>query len=95
METRVLYKLIDKVIIPKYPWIKEFNWTTRFYGGIQYYGLEIYVDPENYSIAEDMERELEKDVITLFRSVGPPSGVYFGNVTIYEKECPIIQQESE
>lgn len=86
METRVLYKLIEKIIVPKYPWIKDFKWTTRFYAGTQYYGLEVYVDPESYSTAEDMERELHKDVITLFRSVGPPSGVFFDSVTIYEKE---------
>lgn len=86
METRVLYKLIEKIIVPKYAWIKDFKWTTRFYAGTQYYGLEVYVDPESYSTAEDMERELQKDVITLFRSVGPPSGVFFDSVTVYEKE---------
>ena len=87
METRVLYKLIDKIIIPKYPWIKEFNWTTRFYGGTQYYGLDVYVDPKTYpELPEKESTKLEKDLISLFRAVGPPAGVYFDSVTIFAKD---------
>ena len=87
METKVLYKLIEKVIVPKYPWIKEFNWTTYFYAGTQYYGLEVYVDPKTYpKLPDDVESKLEKDVISLFRAAGPPAGVYFDSVTIYTKD---------
>lgn len=86
METKVLYKLIEKVIIPKYPWIKDFKWVTRFYAGTQYFGLEIYVDPGFYGLAADMESKIEKDVQSLFRAVGPPSGVFFDSVTIFERD---------
>jgi hypothetical protein len=87
METRVLYGLIRKIIMPKYPWIDDFVWTTRFYAGSQYYNLEIWVDPKSYgNLPDRVERDIQEDVTTLFRSVGPPSGVYFDDVTIFTKD---------
>lgn len=83
METRVLYTLIRKIIMPKYPWIEDFVWTSRYYAGSQYYNLDVYVDRKSYkNLPDRVQRDIQEDVITLFRSVGPPSGVYFDDVTI-------------
>jgi hypothetical protein len=73
--------------MPKYPWIDDFVWTTRFYAGTQYYGLEVYVDREYYkNLPDSVELDIQKDVTTLFKSVGPPPGVYFDDVTIFTKD---------
>lgn len=87
MEMKVLYRLIDKIIIPKYPWIEDFVWVSRYYAGTQYYDLEVYVDPKTYPELPDNEStKLEKDLISLFRAVGPPAGVFFGGVIIFAKD---------
>lgn len=87
METRVLYRLIEKIIIPKYPWIKEFFWNTGYHENLQYWGLDIYVDPETYSkLTGEVERNLKSDVSSLFKSLGPPPNNQFDTVTIYERD---------
>jgi hypothetical protein len=80
-----LYKVIRKVIVPQYPWIKDFVWTSTFYAGFEYYSLELTVDNDFYygQLADTQltHKKLYDDVNMLFRLVGPDDGVFFDDIT--------------
>jgi hypothetical protein len=83
----VLYKVIKRVIEPKYPWVKKYNWVTVYFGAKDYYKLEVYLDnttSEKVTIGEI--QDLEKDVMMLFKLIGPPDGVYFDTVDIRHED---------
>jgi len=82
----LLNKFTRKVIIPQYPWIKDFVWTSVFFGGSQYYSLELTVDNDFYhsqpADTQHIHKKLYDDVKMLFRLVGPDEDVFFDDVTL-------------
>ena len=83
----VLYKVIKRVIEPKYPWVKKYNWVSVYFGGRDYYKLKVHLDnttSEKVTLGEI--QELEKDVIMLFKLIGPPDGVHFDTVDIEHED---------
>ena len=84
-----LYKVVRKVIVPHYPWIKDVVWTSNYYGGTRYYALELIVDNDFYSKYSDtshMYHKLFNDCKMLFRMTGPEENEFFDDVTISPEE---------
>jgi hypothetical protein len=80
-----LYKVVRKVIVPQYPWIKDFVWTSNYYGGTRYYALELIVDKDfylNHPDASHIYHKLFNDTRMLFRMVGAEENEFFDDVTI-------------
>lgn len=80
-----LYTVVRKVILPKYPWIKDFVWTSHYSEGTNYYSLELTVDndffvknPDSLSIYND----LVDDTKMLFNLLGPDKDMKFDDVVI-------------
>lgn len=87
-----LNKIVGKVIVPKYPWIKDFYWTYHHLGGSMYYSLELIADKDFYQKHIDsslIQPELWDEVKTLFRMVGPDENVFFDEVTINPEDYTI------
>lgn len=79
----ILYKVIKKIIEPKYPWVKKYNWVSLYFYGKEYYKLEVYLDnvaSKEVSLGEI--QDLEEDVIMLFKLISPPDGVHFDTVDV-------------
>ena len=86
-----LYHVIRKVIVPQYPWIKDFVWTSiRFGGDEQYYSLELTVDNDFYygqaADTKDIHKKLYNEVRMLFKLVGPDEDVFFDDITYSPEE---------
>lgn len=84
-----LYKVVRKVIVPKYPWINDFVWTYHSSGGRKYYSLEVTVDYDLYMYRADtreMYDKLYKDTKMLFKLIGPDDDKIFDDVVIVTKD---------
>jgi hypothetical protein len=77
----LLYNVVRRVIVPKYPWIKDFVWTSTYFGGSQYYSLELKVSDDFYFKQTGFSYDkLYDEVKMLFRLIGPDDGVFFDDV---------------
>lgn len=75
-----LTKVVERIIVPKYPWIKEFEWFGEEIGFIEYWTLYITIErklPSDYDFAP-----LARDLNTLFKSVKHDELSEFGGVKI-------------
>lgn len=45
----VLSRFVKKLIVPEYPWIKDFVWKTKYIGNAKFYDLILFVDNRYYS----------------------------------------------
>jgi hypothetical protein len=79
--TNKLYLVIRRVILPKYPWIKDFVWTSNYYGGSKYYSLELTVSEDFYYKQTGFSYDkLYDEVKMLFRLIGPDENELFDDV---------------
>ena len=84
-----LNKVVRKVIVPQYPWIKDFVWTSVYYAGAKYYALELIVDNDfylNHPDASHIYHKLFNDTKMLFRMVGAEQNEFFDDVIISPEE---------
>jgi hypothetical protein len=78
-----LYKAFRKLILPKYPWIEDIVWTSKYHGGgQQYFRLEVYpykewIKNSSYSETETALYELEQESMTLFRMIRHEPNQFF------------------
>jgi hypothetical protein len=71
-----LEKLIRRVVLPKYPWIKDFEVICVDHGGVNIYGVYYYVDDDLYDKPDDY-RNSHSTTKNLFSVLGPSlSDVY-------------------
>lgn len=85
MNIGVLNNVVDKIILPKNPWIKDFIWSSFKTGPYRYHSLELTVDKDFF--LEDIDRtelrsKLYDDVKMLFKMVGPEENDFFDDVEI-------------
>lgn len=77
MVVDVLNKFVRKMIIPEFPWIKDFIWHKSYSrdNDKNYWTLEVIQDPEfNVTDSEMNELELEvlREVNTIFKMLNLP-----------------------
>ena len=80
-----LNKVVRKVIVPQYPWIKDFVWKTNYYAGTKYYTLELVMDKDFYlntPYSDETYSKLFNDSKMLFRIVGPEENEFFDDITV-------------
>lgn len=80
-----LNKVVSKVIVPQYSWIRDFVWKTNNYGGSRYYSLELVMDKDFYLTSPYSHETYDKlfnDTKMLFRMVGPEENEFFDDVTV-------------
>jgi len=68
-----LHKVIDSFVIPKYPWIEEYDIKVYLNSTIRKYSVYYYITPEDdgsFTVTEEMD-DVEKLTETLFRMLGP------------------------
>jgi hypothetical protein len=77
----LLYNVVRKVIVPKYPWIKDIVWTSNYFGGSKYYSLELTVSDDFYFKQTGFSYDkLYDEVKMLFRLIGPDENEFFDDV---------------
>lgn len=85
MNIGVLNNIVEKLILPKSPWIKDYIWSTHHTGGERYYTLELTVDEDFFMQRTDtteLHRKLYMELKMLFKMVGPLPNEYFDDVEI-------------
>lgn len=85
MNVKSLYSVVEKIIVPKYPWINGYVWTSYHSGGFTYYSLEVTVDQDFYlyrTDTTDLHRKLYYEVKSLFKMLGPDMSDSFDDVVI-------------
>lgn len=89
MNIGVLNNVVDKIILPKNPWIKDFIWSSFKTGPYRYHTLELTVDSDFFLQRTDtteLHRNLYDDVKMLFKMVGPEENDFFDDVEIKPEE---------
>lgn len=87
-----LNKIVSKLIVPKHSWIKDFEWTSVYFGGSRYYSLELMVDKDFYlnrADTSELYHKLYNDVKMLFNMTGPNHDEFFDDVTISPEDYTI------
>ena len=87
-----LNTIVKRIIIPQHPWIKDFVWTSNYFGGSRYYSLELMVEKNFYSNNPDTEHiyhKLFNDCKMLFKMTGPDDNEFFDDVTISPEDYTI------
>lgn len=85
MNVKDLYNVVEKLIMKKYPWIVDFEWSTYFDDGINYWTLEIFPSKEfrdEEIFMDKYEVEIEDEMKFLFKMLGPNSNERFDRVFI-------------
>lgn len=86
MNVKDLYNVVEKLIMRKYPWIVDFEWNTYYYNdGINYWILEIFPSKEfrdKEIFMDKYEVEIEDEMKSLFKMLGPNSNEIFDRVFI-------------
>jgi hypothetical protein len=90
MDIKILNNIVEKIILPEYTWIKDYNWTS--YVGdnelgetVKNYYLEITVDKAFDFNSPDFNEKTTKlfnDVEMLFKMTGPPHNVVFADIIV-------------
>ena len=92
-----LNKLINRLVLPKYPFIKDYEIIVDTFrpslGGSKKIGSEVYrfeytVTPDKYetSVVEDDLYEIARLTETLYKMLGPKDYQRFGGVKFYSNE---------
>jgi hypothetical protein len=77
-----LKKLIRKIILRKYPWIKNFDITVIEDGVQNLYGVTYYVEPDedgNFTVTDEF-KVVESETSNLYRVLGPSGNDWFSGV---------------
>lgn len=85
MNIGALNNIVEKILIPKYPWIKGYVWTSHYSDGYSYHSLEVTVDKDFYlyrTDTTDLHHKLFRDAKMLFKMVGPEKSEVFDDVVI-------------
>lgn len=75
-------KLIRKIILPKYPWIKNFDITVTVDGAQNLYGVTYYVEPGedgNFTVTDEF-KVVESETWDLYHGLGPSGNDWFSGV---------------
>lgn len=73
MDSISLNKVISKLIVPKYPWIVDYDLSMYFNSGIENYTITYYIVPDkdgSFTVSEELG-QLEKLTYNLFKILGP------------------------
>ena len=91
MIEKTLRKVIDSIIIPKYPWISSYEISSEMnYNGINYYSVTIIPTDEFYEthkgwLVNTHRIKLQKEIESLFSMIGPREDQILGSVEIPHK----------
>ena len=75
----VLNRVVSKVIVPRYPWIKDFVWKSKNIGDATFYDLKLIVDDDFYFDYPTYDK-LYDDIRTLFKMVEHRENQFFGDI---------------
>jgi hypothetical protein len=80
-----LYQIVERLILPRFPWITDFVWSTHYHDGITYWTLEITPSKEFVDSEVFMDRHevaVEDEMKSLFSMMGPEPNQMFDRVII-------------
>lgn len=86
-----LRKVIDSIIIPKYPWIESYEISQMMqYDGNRYYSVTIIPTDEFYEThrgwaVHKHQIKLQEEIKSLFNMIGPAEDQFFDSLDIPHK----------
>lgn len=91
MIEKTLKKVIDSIIIPKYPWISSYEISSEMsYDGNRYYSVTIIPTDEFYKThkgwsVNPYRIKLQEEIKSLFKMIGPGEDQFFDSLDIPHK----------
>ena len=85
MSIKNLYQIVKRLILPKFPWITDFVWSSFYLDGITYWTLEITPSKEfeeSEVFMDGHEVAVEDEMKSLFSMMGPEPNQKFDRVNI-------------
>jgi len=87
MNPEILYTIVRRLLMPKHRWIKDFIWHKNYSTDSQsnYWTLELIPKSDLSGSDEDindLRKEVEKEMESLFRMISPPKNEKFFMVMI-------------
>jgi len=86
MNKNSLSKVIESLVLPKYPWIDSYR--ISLYDNMEKYSVKYYVKPEDdgmFTVTEEMNK-VEELTYTLFMMLGPDKGQFLNEVIFLIKQ---------
>lgn len=88
MNKNSLSKVIESLVLPKYPWIDSYHYRISLYDDMEKYSVKYYVKPEDdgtFTVTEEMSK-VEELTYTLFMMLGPDKGQFLNEVIFLIKQ---------
>lgn len=91
MNIDVLNKLVENIIIPRFPWISDYSWEVHMDSGIDYYHLLLFAEDIGNINREDF-RKVDFDARNLFLMLTPEPNERFYRAKITELKKTMEEQ---
>jgi len=85
MNIKSLNNVTRKILLPKFPWIEDFEWKFFTYDGYNYYTLEVIPEMEftkSQIFMDRFEVEIEDEIKSLFQMLAPATNEKFNRVQL-------------